>query len=174
MNAPPSPSGIRTRETADGTLTYLVAMPPEALPAVRPRDIEAAWCRARGAALGEQWGDPRIFHFLRADGSRIDLALTDPDAACWASAADRVAGLTTVYGLSLCLRLLALVALLARAAWARAYFKLDRDGARLDAGLLATAAGVPLTPEAGFDPDSFHARLTSASRFGTKLLGISA
>ncbi len=171
MNAPPSPSGIRTRETADGTLTYLVGMPPEALPAVRPRDIEAAWYRARGAALGEQWGDPRIFHFLRDDGSRIDLALTDPDAACWASAADRVAGLTTVYGLSLCLRLLALVALLAGAGWARAYFELDSDGARLDAGLLATAADAPLTPEAGFDPDSFRARLTSASRLGTKLLG---
>jgi hypothetical protein len=169
MNPAPSPSPIQIRETQDGTLTYLVAMPPEALPPVRARDIEAAWHRARGAALGEQWGDLRIFHFLRADGSRTDFALTDPDAACWAAAADRIAGLTTAYGLSFCLRLLALVALLAQAKWTAAFFALDRDGARLDPALLAAAAELALTPDAGFDATLVRTRLAALAPI--KLLG---
>jgi len=175
MNPAPSPSPIQIRETADGTLTYLVTMPPEALPQVRARDIEAAWYRARGAALGEQWGDLRIFHFLRADGSRTDLALTDPDAACWAAAADRIAGLTTAYGLSLCLRLLALVALLARARWTAPFFVLERDGARLEPALLAAAAEATLTPDAAFDSEALRARLAASEhRAPIKLLGTPA
>ncbi len=174
MNPAPS-SPIQIRQTDDGTLTYLVAMPPEALPAVRARDIEAAWHHARGAALSDQWGDLRVFHFLRADGSRTDFALTDPDAACWAAAADRVAGLGTSYGLALCLRLLALVALLAQARWTAAFFALERDGARLDPTLLATAAALPLSPDAAFDADAFRARLaTTEHRAPIKLLGTPA
>ncbi len=148
MNPAPTPTPIQIRETADGTLTYLVAMPPEALPQLRARDIEAAWYRARGAALGEQWGDLRIFHFLRADGSRTDLALTD-----------RIAGLTTAYGLSLCLRLLA------HAKWAAPFFALERDGARLEPALLAAA----------FDPEALRTRLAATEhRAPIKLLGTPA
>ena len=103
---------------ADGTLTYLVDLPPEALPPVRGRDLEAAWDAAREAAGAAMWGAARLFRFRRADGSFTDLALADPDACCWAGAVEDSVGMGTSYGLSLCLRLLALVDLLARAPWA--------------------------------------------------------
>ena len=61
----------------------------------------------------------------------------------------------TSYGLSLCLRLLALVDLLAAVPWAREHVVIRRDGAQLDAGLLAAAAQLPLTGQARFDQTGF-------------------
>ena len=104
-------------------------LPPEALPPVGTRDLEAAWHAARGAAIAERHGPIRGFRFCRADGSHAHLALTDRDAGCWAEAVDRTVGMHTSYGLSLCLRLLALVDLLARAPWARALIRLGRASA---------------------------------------------
>src|SRR4051812_39885609 len=98
-----------------GSLTYLVALPPEELPPVQSRDLERAWYAAREAALAQRWGVPRFFRFQRPDGSFGDLALTDRDGCCWADAVDGAIGLRNSHGLSVCLRLLALVDLLARA-----------------------------------------------------------
>jgi hypothetical protein len=162
------PAPIQVAATADGTLTYLVALPPEDLPAVRARDLDAAWHRARAAAIGAQWGALRLFRFRRADGSHTDLALADPDAACWAAAADTVAPLAGAYGLSLCLRLLALVALMARTPWARPWFTLRRDGADIAPALLAAAAQAPLTREALFDPDALRAKLARGALTGAQ------
>jgi hypothetical protein len=145
--------------TADGSLVYLVDLPPEALPPVRTRDIEAAWDAARSAAIGERWGAPRGFRFRRPDGGYTDLALADADATCWAGAVDLTVGMHTSYGLSLCLRLLALVDLLARASWAAGLFALRRNGAELHPSLLTAAAAAPLTPDARFDEAGFRARL---------------
>ena len=78
---------------------------------------------------GSHWGTPRLFRFCRADGTSTDLALADPDACCWAGAVDGTVGIGTSYGLSLCLRLLALVDLLASARWAGTLFAVRRDGA---------------------------------------------
>ena len=47
----------------DGSLTYLVDVPPEALPPVRRRDLERAWYAARDAALAQHWGVNRFFRF---------------------------------------------------------------------------------------------------------------
>ncbi len=150
---------VRVGVGADGSRTYLVDLPPEELPAVRGRDIERAWYAARDAAIGSVWGSMRGFRFRRADGSTTDLALADRDALCWASAVDGTVGMGTCYGLSLCLRLLALVDLLARAAWAAPLFRLARDGAELDPALLRAAAIAPLTAEARFDEELFRARI---------------
>ena len=160
------PAPIQVATTPDGTLTYLVSLPPEALPPVRPRDLDAAWHRARAAALGAEWGTLRLFRFRHPDGSHTDLALADPDAACWAAAADTVAALANPYGLALCLRLLALVALMAEASWAKPWFTLRRDGADIAPALLAAAARAPLTREAAFDPDTLHALLARAPLLG--------
>src|SRR5438067_2315212 len=103
---------IAVGAASDGTLTYLVDLPPEALPPVRGRDLAAAWDAAREAALARMWGAARAFWFRRRDGSCTHLALADPDARCWAGAVDRTVGTHTRYGLSLCLRLLALIDLL--------------------------------------------------------------
>ena len=171
MNRDHTSVSIAVAKAADGTLTYRVAMPPEALPPVRPRDLDAAWQRARAAARAANWGTLRLFRFERADGGHTDLALADPDAACWAEAADHVAPLASAYGLSLCLRLLALVALMAEASrsaanWTVPFFTLRRDGADIAPTLLAAAAQASLTREALFDPETLRARLATTNLLG--------
>lgn len=151
-----SPPPIRIGYAADGTLTYLVDLPPEALPPVRGRDLAAAWDAAREAATNAVWGTGRLFRFRRADGGFTDLALADRDARCWAGAVDLTVGMETSYGLSLCLRLLALVDLLARAPWTAALFELSRTGAELHPALLRAAAVSQLTAEARFDETCFR------------------
>jgi hypothetical protein len=146
---------------ANGAVTYLVHAPPEALPPVRGRDLERAWYAARAAAIAAAWGVARGFRFRRPDGSVTELALADRDACCWAAAVDGIAALTTAYGMSLCLRLLALVDLLARAQWAASLCRLDRDGADLHPALLRAAAAAPLTAEARFDEAGFRRNLTT-------------
>ncbi len=151
---------IRVGAAPDGSLTYLVGLPPEALPPVSRRELERAWYAARRAALAEQWGAVRIFRFIRPDGGHSDLVLADRDASCWAGALDRLYGMGTRHGLSLCLRLLALIDLLAQAPWAVPLLRLARDGAEPDPALLRAAATEPLTQEARFDETRFRARLT--------------
>jgi hypothetical protein len=157
---------IHVGAAPDGTLTYLVDLPPEALPPVRLRDLAAAWEAARATAIaagenptGGGWGAARLFRFRRADGTHTDLALADQDACCWAGAVDGTVGMHTSYGLSLCLRLLALVDLLARARWAAGLFTLRPDGAEIHPTVLRTAARLPLTQEARFDESGFRAQV---------------
>ncbi len=156
-------SPIRVLQARDGSLTYLVHAAPEALPPVRSRDLAAAWDAAREAATGSEWGHSRLFRFVQPDGATIDMALSDEDARCWASAVDHTTGMQTPYGLSLCLRLLVLVDLLARVSWASALCRIGRAGATLDPLLVRTAATTPLTNQAGFDETAFRVRLGLAA-----------
>ena len=151
---------IRVGYAPDGSLTYLVDLPPEALPPVTRGDLERAWYAARRAALAEQWGTVRVFRFMRPNGTHSDLVLADRDASCWAGALDAIFGIGTHRGLSLCLRLLALIDLLAHSPWAIPLLRLARDGAEPDPALLQAAATEPLTPDARFDQTGFRARLT--------------
>ena len=137
-------------------LTYLVDLPPEAMPPVRGRDISAAWDAARDAATDAVWGAARLFRFRRPDGTTTDLALSDEDARCWAGAVDGTVGMNTSYGLSLCLRLLALVDLLARAPWLSEFCPIGRTGAALHPALLSAAATSELTADARFDETRFR------------------
>jgi hypothetical protein len=156
-----APGGtIRVGGGPDGLMTYLIDLPPEALPSVCKRDLERAWYAAREAALAERQGAVRGFRFNRPDGSHTDLALADRDARCWVGAVDRTVGIANAPGLSLCLRLLALIDLLARAPWARSLFHLARDGAEFHPALLRAAASQPLTRDARFDEAGFQARLS--------------
>ena len=152
-------SPVRIGAGPDGSLTYFIALAPEELPSVHRRDLERAWYAARDAALAERWSVVRLFRFQRPDGSLGDLALADRDACCWAGAVDGMVGLRNSYGVSLCLRLLALVDLLARARWADRFCLLRSDGADLHPSLLRTAASTPLTAEARFDESGFRSRL---------------
>jgi hypothetical protein len=171
---------IRVGGDPNGLVTYLVDLPPEALPSVRRRDLERAWYAAREAALSEHQGAVRGFRFNRPDGSHTDLALADRDARCWVDAVDRTVGIANASGLSLCLRLLALIDLLAHAPWARSLFHLARDGAEFHPALLKAAASLPLTPDARFDEAGFRVRLSrflsgwqiEASRSGQRLSGV--
>lgn len=158
-NGEASGGTIRVGGDPDGLVTYLIDLPPEALPSVCKRDLEMAWYAAREAALAERQGAVRGFRFNRPDGSHTDLALADRDARCWVGAVDRSVGIAHASGLSLCLRLLALIDLLARAPWARSLFHLARDGAEFHPALLRTAASQPLTRDARFDEVGFRSRL---------------
>ena len=149
---------IEVAAAADGTMTYLIHDSPQGLPPVRLRDLAAAWDGAREAALRHDWGPLRAFRFALPNGGTVDLALADRDASVWAGAVDRMLGIASPYGLSVCLRLLALVDLLA-APWARGLFTLRRDGAELHPGLLRLAAEAKLTEEGRFDGAAFRARL---------------
>ncbi len=154
----------------DGVTGYLVGLPPEALPPVRARDLSAAWDAARGAADAARWDVPRLFRFRRtpedageAADHGIEMALADPDACCWAGAVDRTLGLASTYGISVCLRLLALVDLLGSAPWTTSWFALRRDGAEISPPLLNAAAAAPLTTQGGLDEAVVLARLPRGS-----------
>ncbi len=143
-------------------LTYSVSSSPSALPPVLLRDLLAAWESARQAALNGQAGNtPRAFSFARPDGGTTNLALADRDAQCWANAIDRRLDLASLYGLSVCLRLLALVDLLARTPWAQARVRLAGGGAELDPALLRLAARAKLTDDACFDEEALRQGLTA-------------
>ncbi|MBV9784101.1 MAG: hypothetical protein JO264_09800 [Acidisphaera sp.] len=165
---------IETGRAADGSLTYLVDLPPEALPPVRGRDLAAAWDAARQAARAQAWGVARCFRFRRTDGSYTEIALADRDASCWAGAVDRTVGMHSSYGLSLCLRLLALIDLLARARWASGLLALRAGAAELPPALVRLAAIAPLTEEARFDEPVFRAHLATSFGRARPLTGVSA
>jgi len=170
MEPSEQPSPVHVDAGPGGSLRYLVRLPPEELPAVHRRDLERAWQAARDAALAQRWGVARFFRFQRPDGSFGDLALADPDACCWAGAVDLTLGLRNSYGLSVCLRLLALIDLLARERWADQPCLLRRDGADLHPSLLGAAANAPLTADARFDETGFRSRLARLA-FGFALDG---
>jgi hypothetical protein len=153
-------STIRVAEDAEGGLAYAVPCPPEALPAVAPRALRAAWRAAHDRARAGGWGPPRTLLFAREDAPPSTLALADRDARAWAEAVDRDADLATLGGLALCLRLLALVEVMGRAAWLRPYFALGPEGAELHPALLGAAATLPLDAAARFDAEALRRLLS--------------
>ena len=154
---------IEVASAANGTLTYLIHDAPGALPPVHRRDLLAAWDAARAEALvASMPGCRRAFRFARPDGGTTDLSLSDPDARCWANALDRRSSMASPYGLSVCLRLLALIDLLAASPWARGHMELHPTGAELHPQLLRLAAETRLTDEARFDEAAFRAGLIAA------------
>lgn len=160
MVMPEQPPPVRVGTSPDGATTYQVNMPAEHLPPVRGRDLEHAWYAARHAALNERWGAFRGFRFMRPDGTHTELALADRDACCWVGAVDLAFGIGNPHGLSVCLRLLALIDLLARSSWVRPLVHLARDGADLHPALLRIAAIHPLTEHGRFDETGFRAHLS--------------
>ena len=167
------PASVHVGTAPDGSLTYLVDLPPEDLPPVHRRDLERAWYAARDAALSERWSVVRGFRFRREDGSFSDLALADRDACCWAGAVDCMLGIRNSYGLSVCLRLLALVDLLARVRWADPFCRLQRTAPNCTPCCCARPPARPLTAEARFDESGFRGRL-SRFTFGMALEGQAA
>jgi hypothetical protein len=135
----------------DGSIVRLIPCAPDHLPPVQKRDIEMAWELAQAV---RHPGPKQIFRFCA-----LDLVIADPDAAAWAQAVDGTANLATPHGLSLCLRLLALVALMAAQSWVRDWFTLARGGAIIKPALLQAAALAPLNPSGSFDETALRALL---------------
>lgn len=150
---------IRTETGPDGEVLHLVPFGPPKLPAVSRRHLEQAWDAARGAAGRGGPARSRGFRF-HGGGTPVDLVLGDRDAACWAGGVERVADLSTAYGVSLCLRLLGLVQVMGDAEWARPWFSVSRgSGAKIHPALLRAAASAPLTATGGFAESSLRALL---------------
>lgn len=142
---------IRVDRTPAGALTYVVPVPPERLPPVQPQDLLAAWSLARRAAALHLWGPPRLLRFARPGGDATEIAIADADAGCWAEAIDTEIGLGTLAGLALCLRLLALIEVLARVPALAPLFDVTPNGIDLHPALLDAAATLPLDAGARFD-----------------------
>ncbi len=136
-------------------MLHLVSALPSALPTVTKRDLEQAWEAAQSGGMAPA----RFFRFVAEGRPPVELLLQDRDAAAWAAAVERSAGLATPYGISICLRLLALVALMAVAGWACAWFALRRDGAEIRPELWHAAALVRLNDSGGFDETDLRALL---------------
>jgi hypothetical protein len=151
---------IKTAQRRDGVLLYMISQPPERLPPVTKRDLEQAWEAAQQSRYSH--ATPRCFRFAALDGETVELALNDTDAASWAEAVDRQMDLTTAHGVSVCLRLLALVALLSRAAWLRPWFSRGRAGLELHPALLQAAALAPLNGQGAFDERALEPLLPSS------------
>jgi hypothetical protein len=147
---------VRTTPLPSGALRHEIGVTAAELPAVAPAALEAAWELAREGASAGQWGEARLLVFQ--DG--VEIALTDPDAAAWAAAITRAAGLDTLGGLALCLRLLALVELMGRASWLRGMFALGSDGAEFHPLLLSAAARAPLDATGRFEDSAMRAMLS--------------
>lgn len=152
---------VRMDAAPDGTITYSVPLAPGGLPAVRCRDLVAAWEAARDAARAAARGTGRRFRFHHPDGAVTELALVDRDARCWAAAVERVAVLQTPYGIALCVRLLALIDLLAHARWAARWLAIEAGLARLHPALLRLAASAPLSGDARFDEGYIQSALAT-------------
>ncbi len=154
------PRSIRVARTEAGAIAYLVPVSPERLPVVSPGDLLRAWNVARHGAVERRWGAPRFLRFAQ-QGERepTEIAIADPDAGAWTEAIDRVFGLENLMGLSLCLRLLALIEVLTRAARLEPFFDVTPAGVDLHPSLLAAAAASPLDPAARFDEAVLMERL---------------
>ena len=140
----------------DGTELHLIPMAPEALPRVQKRDLEHAWEVATEAARAGYDGPRRGFRF--AEGQ--NLALNDRDARAWAAAIDQIADLSTAHGVSVCLRLLALIDLISCAPWLAPFIRSGRgSGIWFDGGLLQAASITRLTEAGSLDEAALRGML---------------
>jgi hypothetical protein len=73
---------------------------------------------------------------------------------------DRCADLGTLPGLAACLRLLALVEVMGRAAWLAGMFDVTPQGVDLHPALLRAAAAMPLDAGARFDAEELRRLLS--------------
>lgn len=164
------PNTIRVARAPDGALTYALPLAPQAVPPVTPRALLNAWETAREAvrmaerrhhpavldpiwpdAGNLRWGPPRTLVFQPAGGEPTQLAIADRDASAWADAIDSAHGLESLQGMSLCLRLLALVDALSRMKWLAPLFTISASGISFNPSLLAAAATMALDAGARFD-----------------------
>jgi hypothetical protein len=147
---------VEMRAGRGGEVLYLLREPPSVLPLVSKRDLEQAW---EAAGCVTALGPARVFCFKLPDAPPLELRVADRDASAWVAAVEQSIGLGTARGVSVCLRLLALVALMAQAGWARDWFAVSRAGARIRPELLHAAAMVRLNATGGFDETALRALL---------------
>jgi hypothetical protein len=155
---------VRTLHCPDGGVLHVLTRPASALPPVAKRDLEQAWEVAQGVRVSA----PAARSFRFGPEPAVELRVGDRDAASWVAAVEGSIGLATPHGVSVCLRLLALVALMAQARWARGWFALERNGANIRSELWQAAALAPLNDAGGFDETALRALLPQTATQGLK------
>ncbi len=153
----PVSTDIGVARGPDGALLYAVPFAPESTPPVPTGALLAAWDAAREGAVARRRGPERRLRF--ASPEPVELLLSDPDARCWAEAIDDAADLGTPAGLSVFLRLLALLDAMGRLSWLRDLFAVEAGGTLLHPSLLAAAASLPLDRAARLDEGTLRRRL---------------
>ena len=149
-------TAIRRVTGPDGAAVHLVPLAPERLPTVTQRDLERAWLAAHHQAQRPHPSPARAFRF--ATGAT--LTVTDPDAQRWVSAIEASADLATAYGISLCLRLLSLITLIAHSDWCAPHLQFRGEGCPVDARLLKAASLATLTPHGALNPAAVRTLLS--------------
>ncbi len=175
-------AAIRVARAPDGALRYTLSLAPAALPPVTPKALQAAWDTARDSIRAAErrrlpgpyhngpdpiwpdvnqprWGTPRLLQFLPVEGEPTEIAIADRDASAWAEAIDSAFGLDSLLGMTLCLRMLALVEALTRLPWLAPLVSLGSGSLRLHPSLLEAAAALPLDAGARFDDDGLKRHL---------------
>lgn len=151
----------------DGRTMITAQFGPQDLPAVRSAELSDTWATASASAdtafhMGAS--DPEGVIFQGENSHLVEFEFDDYDALCWATAIHRSFDLTTIKGLSLCFRMLALYQLMARNHWARELFTFDRrNSLKIDKALLSAAAVTPLCEDGSFDGETIR-KETSAEQ----------
>lgn len=144
----------------DGRTMITAQFGPENLPKVRTAELSDTWTTASVSAdapfhLSDK--DPEGIIFHGEDGRIMEFEFDDYDALCWATAIHRSFDLTTIKGLSLCFRMLALYQLMAENHWARGLFTFDRrNNLKINKALLSAAAVTPLSEDGSFNVETIR------------------
>lgn len=147
---------ISLQTNPDGSVFIYAPFSACELPQVGLSDIDHAW---KTASLSVEMdrklplSAPEGVIFQNKSGSIVQVKFDDFDALFWINAIHNSAfNLTTIKGLSVCFRMLALYHLMAESKWARALFSFDRrNRLRIDKTLIAAAATAPLNINGLFD-----------------------
>lgn len=141
----------------DGRVMASVPFGPHELPPVRASDLKASWGVASKSAESTfqlEFGEPEGIVFKADSLPPTTFAFHDYDALCWATAIHRSYDITTIRGLSLCFRMLALYQLMANNSWAKALFSFDRrNNLKINKALLSAAANASLKENGSFESD---------------------
>lgn len=144
----------------DGRMMINAQFGPQDLPAVRTAELSDTWATASASAetaFHMLDNDPEGIVFHGKDGRLMEFEFDDYDALCWAIAIHRSFDLTTIKGLSLCFRMLALYQLMAKKHWARGLFTFDRrNNLKIDKALLSAAAITPLSEDGSFNGETIR------------------
>jgi len=151
---------IQLTRLDDGRVMASAPFGPHELPPVRASDLDASWSVASRSAESSfqlEFGEPEGIVFKDDSKPPIIFAFHDYDALCWATAIHRSYDITTIRGLSLCFRMLALYQLMANNSWAKALFTFDRrNNLKINKALLSAAAIASLEESGSFESDEIR------------------
>lgn len=152
---------LSLRTNTDGSAFVYAPFSACELPQVGLSDIDRAW---KTASLSVETGRvlplsaPEGVIFQSNNDTIVQVEFNDFDALFWVNAIHNSSfNLTTIKGLSVCFRMLALYQLMAESEWARPLFSFDRKNSlRINKALIAAAATASLNANGLFDSEEIR------------------